>query len=85
MEFIRDGATTPVPFNIIPIPSSFIGSLKKMFKKKKQTPNISISSRSDIEMPPQIISDGNMDISDFVIENNFLETEIPTTPRVILL
>ena len=39
MEYIKDGGTLPVPFNIIPTPKAFYISFKKIidvFKKKKK-------------------------------------------------
>jgi hypothetical protein len=48
MEYIRQGGTLPVPFNIIPTPKSFYNLIKRLtycFSKKKQPP------KQELEMP----------------------------------
>ena len=49
MEYIREGATLPVPFNIIPTPKSFYYlflKLVNLFKKKKKSKKFESSSES---------------------------------------
>ncbi len=48
MEFIREGATLPVPLNILPMPALILKFIRKIFycviRKKNRQPN-------EIEMP----------------------------------
>ena len=55
MEFIREGATLPVPLNIIPMPSLIVKLFKKIFgfvlkKDKFNRPT------NEIEMPPRQVN-----------------------------
>lgn len=57
MEYIREGATLPVPFNIIPTPKSFYYlflKLVNLFKKKSKKEMSSSSSE------PAAVADGGM-------------------------
>lgn len=58
MEFIRDGVTLPVPFNIIPMPSACVHAFKKIFFCLFKNSNAKRSQTNDIEMP-QFKQNGN--------------------------
>lgn len=46
MQYIKDGFTLPVPFNLIPVPASIFRRIKILFKKLKEKQSASSSNLS---------------------------------------
>lgn len=52
MEFIKGGATLPVPFNVIPTPKSFYYLVLKIFKFMRSCCKKSEKKEEHLDLPP---------------------------------